>query len=270
MANFGLGGVVFISTDNGVTDTMKVKAENDQWYSNNKKKPDLYFNTRINGKTIISVYGAEGSCCDGKQRYYFKKAANDTEPKFEDAMTEWKPLSPAELGAAVSDDSEKDVFQFFVDKNLSQKSGQPFSLQMPSAAAEEKAPVIADGTGQASSYNGSTTGLQMWYMIDHNDVNRAAATEFGWFMDGTKANARNWASGEPKNDRTHHYVQEDKDGKSHTATREQQYSCITCMKKNTPIIIKGTFTAFNAAQACKDAGADLPKRTSNTQKTHKS
>jgi len=77
---------------------------------------------------------------------------------------------------------------------------------MPSAAAEEKAPVIADGTGQASSYNGATTGLQMWYMIDHNDVNRAAATEFGWFMDGTKANARNWASGEPKNDRTHHYV----------------------------------------------------------------
>jgi hypothetical protein len=42
------------------------------------------------------------------------------------------------------------------------------------------------------------------------------------------------------------------------------------MKKNTPIIIKGTFTAFNAAQACRDAGADLPKRTSNTQKTHKS
>lgn len=55
MSNFSGGGVVFISTDNGVTDTMKVKAENDQWYSNNRTKPDLYFSTQINGKSIITV-----------------------------------------------------------------------------------------------------------------------------------------------------------------------------------------------------------------------
>jgi len=47
---------------------MEVKAENDQFYSVNTKKPDLYFKTQINGKTIISVYGAEGSCCDVNQR----------------------------------------------------------------------------------------------------------------------------------------------------------------------------------------------------------
>jgi len=89
-------------------------------------------------------------------------------------------------------------------------------------------------------------------------------------MDGTKADARNWASGEPKDNRTHHYVYETADGKSHTATREQTYSCITCMKDNTPIVIKGSFTAYNASTACKDAGGDLPKRTSNQQKTNKS
>lgn len=58
-ANFGLGGVVFVNSstpnvdaDNG---TMKVKNENDQWYSNNRKKPDLAFSVQINGKVKITV-----------------------------------------------------------------------------------------------------------------------------------------------------------------------------------------------------------------------
>lgn len=108
MSNFGLGGVVFISTNNGA-DVEKVKAENDQWYSNNTTKPDLYFNVRINGKVTISVYGAEGSCCDGKQRYFFAKTSSATVPAFEQTMKAWKPLHPKDLGAAVSDDSAKDT-----------------------------------------------------------------------------------------------------------------------------------------------------------------
>lgn len=108
MVDFGMGGVVFTSTDNGA-DVEQVKEENDMWYPQNNKKPALYFKVRINGKVKITVYGAE-KCCDGMQRVFFKKSDNDTLPKFDNAMTEWTPLSPAELGAAVSDDSDKDTF----------------------------------------------------------------------------------------------------------------------------------------------------------------
>lgn len=76
---------------------------------------------------------------------------------------------------------------------------------MPWAAYEEETRTKADGVGQMTmAFDGSVTGLQMWYMIDHDDVNRATPTEFGYFMDGTTAPARTWAASEPT--ATKHYV----------------------------------------------------------------
>lgn len=76
---------------------------------------------------------------------------------------------------------------------------------MPWAAASQVDQKLADGSGPAVSADGTVvTNLQMWYMIDHSDVNRATPTEFGYFMDGTTAPARDWATGEPKADK--HYV----------------------------------------------------------------
>lgn len=185
-------------------------------------------------------------------------------------MTEWKSLSPTELGAAVSDNSQKDVFQFFVDKDLGQKTGQPFSKQMPDAAGSQvSAPTTADGVGAAASFNGSVSNLQMWQMVDHADVNRATPKEFGYFMDGTTTPASiSWAANEPSSDR--HYVQEDKAGKSKTASRGQKYSCITCRRGSEVYVVKGSFSFEQAKNECRKNGGDLPKRTATAQDTNKS
>ena len=78
---------------------------------------------------------------------------------------------------------------------------------MPWAAYEEVSRTTADGTGQMTmGWDGAETGLQMWYIIDHDNVNRATPTEFGYFLDGTTAAPRTWASASEPSDAKKHYV----------------------------------------------------------------
>lgn len=60
-------------------------------------------------------------------------------------------------------------------------NGEPFSKQRPWYAIEEKERTTGAGTGAPNSYsNGNgVENLQTWTMIDHEDVNRATAKEFG-------------------------------------------------------------------------------------------
>lgn len=79
---------------------------------------------------------------------------------------------------------------------------------MPWAAYEEVSRSTADGTGQMTmGWDGTETGLQMWYIIDHDNVNRATPTEFGYFLDGTPATGKGpWASASEPSDAKKHYV----------------------------------------------------------------
>jgi len=115
-----------------------------------------------------------------------------------------------------------------VDKTNGYTQADSFSKQLPFYAVEEKSRATNSGVGAPGSYANanSLTHLQTWTMINHDDRNTIVAEEFGYFLDGTKVPAKNWASGEPAAGK--HFVHETSDGKWKTADENTNFTCTTC------------------------------------------